>query len=77
MTTFYNTSFGILICILAVVLCTTYGLLKGDNYFLMFEWTITYKSIVSFSIYVLCVFFVHTLLMVLKRLNKILLDDFE
>lgn len=59
--TFYNTSFGVLICLLSVILSSIYALIQSD----------LLSQIFSVLIYGLSFLFIHTLLMVIKRLNKV------
>ena len=59
--TFYNTSFGVLICLLSVIFSSVYALIQNE----------TLSQIFSIIIYGLSFLFVHTLLMVIKRLIKV------
>lgn len=68
--TFYNTSFGILICFTNVIFCSLYPLTltdKGKDPSLL-------NLLMNNLIYDLSILFVLTLLMVLKRLNRIFAD---
>jgi hypothetical protein len=63
--TFYNTSFGVLICLLATLVCIVYPISKN----------VLWMSVLSGFIYFLTIFFFHTVLMVIKRLSKIFDPD--
>jgi hypothetical protein len=63
--TFYNTSFGVLICLLATLSCILYPISEA----------VVWTQILSSIIYFLTTLFFHTVLMVLKRLSKIFDPD--
>lgn len=59
--TFYNTSFGVLICLVINLLCILYPLFDS----------LKWQELMSGVIYFLTTLFFHTLLMVVKRINKV------
>ena len=59
--TFYNTSFGVLVCVFSVIFCAAYPFLSNG----------IVQNIFTFCIFSFAFLFVHTLLMVIKRLNRI------
>ena len=59
--TLYNTSYGVLLCIICVILCAMHSFLIATSYL----------NLLNFLILATCFAFIHTLLMVIKRLNKI------